>query len=108
MVTTSTPRVVSQLRFVYPFQSANALWEVGESLGDNRWACRIVNGTFMGQVYTSIYQGQEAAFDEDHILACTAMDNISVRVTARFGRMRPTGSQNVEESAAVDRSLPGT
>lgn len=76
------------MRFVFPFQGQDALWEVGEYLGDNRWQCRIVNGTFMGRRFDSIFHGEEAAFDSDHITGCVALDAQMIRVSDRLGRLR--------------------
>lgn len=75
-------------RFVFPFQGQDALWEVGEYLGDNRWQCRIVNGTFMGRRFDSIYRDEEAAFNGDHIQGCVALDAQTIKVTDRLGRLR--------------------
>lgn len=76
------------MRFVFPFQGQDVLWEVGGFLGDNRWQCRIVNGTFMGRRFDSIFHGEEAAFDSDHITGCVALDSQMIRVSDRLGRLR--------------------
>lgn len=78
------------MRFVYGFQGVDVLWEVGQPIGENRWACKIVNGTFTGQTYNSMYAGQEVAFEEEHLAACIALDSHLARVPIIFGRVAKT------------------
>lgn len=87
MLNTQEKKITKGMRFIYAFQGTDVLWEVGDSLGANRRACSIVNGTFMGVRYDSIFSGQEAAFDEHHILACVAMDTQLVRVVDQLDRI---------------------
>ena len=84
------------MRFVYNFQGVETLWEVGEQIGENRRACRIVNGIFVGKSYNSMYVGQEVAFEEDHLAACVALDSHLARVSIVLGRMEQS-----KESAGV-------
>lgn len=78
-------KVTTGVRFVFPFQEKQCLWEVGSSLGWKRWQCKIVNGTFLGIKFESECVGQEAAFDENHMNACVGLDDLSARVIARLG-----------------------
>lgn len=91
--------VGSGLRFVYPFQGDNVLWEVQDSLGGNRWGCQVINGAFGGHEYESIYVGNSAEFHEDHLRACIALDSQLVRVAVCRDRMRANlENQICEES----------
>ena len=102
--------VYSGMKFVFPFQDEMVLWEVGESLGGDRWVCRTTKGTFMGRDFTNeIYQGIEVAFDESHILTCLAMDNQIVRVNLHLDKERGTkwhAATNGSSDTKVISSVP--
>lgn len=97
--------IFRNMLFVYPFQDEDCLWQVCEALGEDRWACRIVNGVFMGRHYKSVYLGQDAVFDEDHILACVSLDDLSAKIKARFGRLSQRNQNGQLQSDTVDGTV---